>query len=98
MNHDDRTQLNDAYWAALVADLMHPVQVAIIEAFGWLGQPLTVRELTEIVIDVEPIHLDYHMGRLRRLGVLDCKVTRAGTDFMDVSYRLAEKRGRRGLW
>jgi DNA-binding transcriptional ArsR family regulator len=92
----DSTPTSDAWWAALVADLLHPIQVQIIEAFRHIGRPLTVRDLSEIVDDVEPVHIDYHLGRLRRLGALDCGVVKAGTVFMDVRFQLAPRRNRHG--
>jgi DNA-binding transcriptional ArsR family regulator len=94
--HGDDSPISDAWWAALVADLLHPVQVQVIEAFRHIGQPLAVRDLSEVVDDVEPVHLDYHLGRLRRLGVLNCGLVQPGTGFMDVRYRLVAERGRRG--
>jgi DNA-binding transcriptional ArsR family regulator len=94
--HGDDIPISDAWWVALVADLLHPVQVQIIEAFRHIGQPLTVRDLSEIVDSVEPVHLDYHLGRLRRLGVLDSGLVGAGTGFMDVRYQLVVEREHRG--
>jgi DNA-binding transcriptional ArsR family regulator len=94
--HDDSTLTPDAWWAALVADLLHPVQVQIIEALRCIDQPLTVGDMSEMVDDVEPVHLDYHVGRLRRLGVLICRPGPPGSGFMDVRCKLAVERGRRG--
>ena len=91
-----RAPLSDAWWAALVADLLHPVQVEVIEACRYIGQPLTVRDLSEIVDVVEAVHLDYHVGRLRRLRVLGQGALRKGKDFMDVPYELVVERGSRG--
>lgn len=86
----------DAWWAALAADLLHPVQVQVIEALRYIGEPLSVGDISEIVLNVEPVHLDYHVGRLRRLGVLDCRPTQPGGGFMDVRCALVAKRERRG--
>lgn len=91
-------KLDDAWWAALFVDLLHPVQVAIIEAFGWIGQPLTIRDLSQIIGGVEPVRLDHHLGRLRTLGVIDCRLRPPGADFMSVSYRLTPRKDRRGRW
>jgi DNA-binding transcriptional ArsR family regulator len=94
--HDDGGLVTDAWWAALVAELLHPRQVQVIEALRYIGQPLTVEDLSEIVDDVEPVHLDYHLGRLRKLGALDCGLARPGSGFMDVRYQLVAGRDRRG--
>jgi DNA-binding transcriptional ArsR family regulator len=94
--HGDDILISDAWWAALAADLLHPIQVQVIEAFRHIGQPLTVQDLSEVVDDAEPGHLDHHLGRLRKLGVLNCGLVRPGTGFMDVRYRLVTERGRRG--
>jgi DNA-binding XRE family transcriptional regulator len=94
--HDDSAPTTDAWWAALVADLLHPVQVQIIEAFRYIDSPLTVRDISEIVDDVEPVHLDHHLGRLRKLRALDCRSGQPGTGFMGVRYQLAGSRDRRG--
>lgn len=94
--HGDDIPIADAWWAALAAKLLHPVQVQVIEAFRHIGQPLTVRDLSEIVDSVEPVHLDYHVGRLRRLGAVDCRLVQAGTGFMDVAYQLVVEGDHRG--
>ncbi len=94
--HGDDIPISDAWWATLVADLLHPIQVQIIEAFRHIGQPLTVQDLSKIVDDAEPVHLDHHLGRLRRLGALDCRLAGAGAGFMDVRYQLVVERKHRG--
>jgi DNA-binding transcriptional ArsR family regulator len=94
--HDDGTLITDAWWAALVADLLHPIQVQIIEALRWIDQPLSAGDLSETVDDVEPARFDYHLGRLKKLGALDCGLVPPGTGFMDVHYRLVVGRSRRG--
>lgn len=81
-------QLSDVWWATLAVRLLHPVQVQIIEALRCVGQPLSLRDLSEIVNDVEWVHLDYHIGRLRRLGALDFTGLRQGDSVMDVRYQL----------
>lgn len=94
--HGDGIPISDAWWAALAADILHPVQVQIIEAFRYIDRPLRVRDLSEIVDSVEPVHLDYHLGRLGRLGVLKCGHLRPDTGFMDVRYELVVEGKRRG--
>lgn len=80
---------SDAWWAALVGRLLHPVQVGIVEAFSCIGLSLCIDDLLEIVDDVEPVHLDYHVGRLRNLGALDFADSRpARMGFMERRYKL----------
>lgn len=35
-------------WGSLVARLLHPNQVTVIEALRWIGEPLTAKDLEEI--------------------------------------------------
>jgi DNA-binding transcriptional ArsR family regulator len=84
-------QLSDAWWAALAVRLLHPVQIEIIEAMGRMGQPMSLRDLSGIVTDVEWVHLDYHVGRLRRLGALKFSGPRQGDSVMDVRYQLTSE-------
>jgi len=90
------TPVSDAWWAALAGAVLHPVQVQIIEALRHIDRPLTVWDLSEIVFDVEPVHLDYHLGRLRRLGVLDHRRATPYGGFMDMRFQMAKKRPRYG--
>jgi hypothetical protein len=56
-------------WAALVPQTIHPVQVAIIEAMEWVGEPLSATLLQEMFDDPERCYLSilsYHMGKLAR--------------------------------
>jgi hypothetical protein len=59
-------------------------------------QPLSVRDLSEVIAEIEPVNLDYHVGRLRTLRVLHfAKPDRGGPGFMDIRYELVlERRGR----
>ena len=94
--HDDGIPITNAWWAALAGDLLHPVQVQIIEALRWIDQPLTVGDISEIVEDVEPVHLDYHVGRLRWLRVLSCTPRPPGSEFTDLRCTLVAEREPRG--
>lgn len=85
---------SDTWWAMLAVSLLHPVQVAIVEAFTYIGLPLCVADLAEIVDDIETVHLDYHVGRLRKIGALDFADSRhAPLGFMEMHYRLTPERG-----
>lgn len=85
---------SDAWWAALAGKLLHPAQVASIEALSYTGLALCIAELAEIVEAIEAVHLDYHVGRLRKLGVLEFAdpLYASQKDFANVRYRLAPER------
>jgi DNA-binding transcriptional ArsR family regulator len=77
----------------LAGRLLHPVQVASIEAFSHIGLPLCIADLMEIVDDTEAVHLDHHLGRLRKIGALELADSRyAQKEFMEMRYRLSEER------
>lgn len=64
-------------WDALVARLIHPTQVAVIEAMLWIDRPLSSAELVR-VFDGEIVlsSIAYHVRRLADLGVLKQTGTR----------------------
>lgn len=82
------------WWATLAGKLLHPAQVASIEALSYIGLPLRIADLAEIVEDIDAVHLDYHVGRLRKLGALELAdpLYASQKDFADVRYRLAPER------
>jgi len=84
---------SDTWWAMLAGKLLHPAQVASIEAFSYIGLPLCIADLAEIVDDIEAVHLDYHLGRLLKIGALELADARyAQKEFMEMRYRLSEER------
>lgn len=84
---------SDGWWAALAGEVLHPVQMGIVEAFICIGLELCVRDFAEIINGVEPVHLDYHVGRLRKVGALDfAGFPYAGKGFMDQRYKLTPER------
>jgi hypothetical protein len=82
------------WWATLAGKLLHPAQVASIEALSYIGLELRIADLAEIVEDIAAVHLDYHVGRLRKLGALEFAdaLYASQKDFADVRYRLAPER------
>lgn len=59
-------------WEALVALLVHPVKVAIIEAMDWIGEPLSATDLDRILKGQVGVSLiSYHLRKLVELGVLE---------------------------
>lgn len=93
--HGEWGPLTDAWWAGVAVDLLHPVQVLIIEAFHFLDRPLSVRDISEVIEGVEAVNLDYHVGRLRTLRILDfTDLSRGHPGFMDLRYQLLHERPR----
>lgn len=64
-------------WDALIARLIHPTQLAVIEAMLWIDRPLSSAELVR-VFDGEIVlsSVAYHVRRLADLGVLKQTSTR----------------------
>lgn len=62
-------------WSLLVPRTIHEVQVAIIEAMEWIGQPLAPSELVHVIGEVGDekfglSHVSYHMVKLAELGAV----------------------------
>ncbi|HVD41538.1 MAG TPA: helix-turn-helix domain-containing protein [Solirubrobacterales bacterium] len=59
-------------WEALVALLVHPVKVSIIEAMSWIGEPLSATDLDRILKGRVGVSLiSYHLRKLVELGVIE---------------------------
>jgi Helix-turn-helix domain len=60
-------------WAVLVSRVVHPVQVAIVEALLWISHPLSASDLRDI-FDEPSLHylsiVSYHLRKLEEFGVL----------------------------
>jgi len=58
-------------WEALVALLVHPVKVSIIEAMSWIGEPLSATDLDRLLKGKVGVSLiSYHLRKLVELGVI----------------------------
>lgn len=61
-----------ANWVTALFALLHPAQVAIVEAHLWIGRPLSARALYEIFFpEWPPNTASYHVRRLATAGVLE---------------------------
>ena len=61
-------------WEALVALVLPPLKVSILEALTYVGQPLSAADLQELVGDDEGVDLstlDEHLGQLVEAEVLE---------------------------
>lgn len=71
MTGGNEGRVKDHLWATLVAGVLHPVQVEIMEALAWIDRPLSVEELAEIVgRPHHRPHIAHHLRRLRRIGAI----------------------------
>ena len=79
-------------WAALVARVLHPLAVQIIEALRWIERPLSAGDLTQL-FDGEPSWavVGHHMRRLSKLGALELGETPTTRNITDIAYRLVER-------
>lgn len=58
-------------WDALIGRLIHPTQVAIIEAMQWIDRPLSPVELVRVFdSEIALSSVAYHVRRLSELDVL----------------------------
>jgi len=69
-NGDDG-RVGDFAWGELVARVLHPVQVEIIEALWWIGLPLTATDLFW-VFDAkhDRSRIERHLRRLTKLDAV----------------------------
>ena len=58
-------------WSALVALIVHPTKVLIVEAIGWIDRPLSSSELAYVFGETMSVSaISYHVNSLARYGVL----------------------------
>ena len=59
-------------WDVLVSRLLHPVQLAMIEALLWIGLPLSPSDLSQMYGgEFSNSHTGYHVQVLARLEVVE---------------------------
>jgi Helix-turn-helix domain len=57
-------------WSALFP-LIHPAQIAVVEAFEWIGEPMSVNVLEEVLDRAFPLGIvNYHLRQLAGAGVV----------------------------
>jgi hypothetical protein len=75
---DDPSQQPEP-WFLLIANAVHPVKIAIVEAFLWIGLPLSKVELTRLFGNRQQFYVSlvtYHVDGLKRCGILEVVTTR----------------------
>jgi hypothetical protein len=66
-------------WFRLISNVVHPAKIAVIEAFLWIGEPLSKAELTRLFDDRDQFYISlvsYHVEGLDRCGILEVISTR----------------------
>jgi hypothetical protein len=67
---DTREPVLTPAWSALFS-LLHPAQIAVVEAFEWIGEPMSTDILEEVLDRSFPIGtVGYYLPRLAAAGVL----------------------------
>lgn len=75
-------------WTALVARVLHPFDVQIIEALRWIELPLSAGDLSQLFDDERWVLLGRHLRRLSRLNAIELAETPTPRNITDISYRL----------
>lgn len=84
----DDGQLGDTWWATVAVRALHPIQIQIVEALRWIGEPLAVSDLGEIVEEVEWVRLNHHIRRLSKLRAIMHAEAPSPANVMNLRYRL----------
>jgi hypothetical protein len=90
--------MND--WAvALFDDFVHPIQVAIMEAFDWIGEPLSPTKFAAMSGDEDPIPVtkaSHHFRVLNTYGLLKIVELRPVRGATEVIYTPADAESTQG--
>ncbi|HEU4678687.1 MAG TPA: helix-turn-helix domain-containing protein [Terrimicrobiaceae bacterium] len=78
-------------WDRRVALLVHPTKVAILEAFTWIGEPLSPKLIDEVLDRKLGVSLvAYHMRKLADSGLLDQTHQSLSNGPLQTFYRVLE--------
>lgn len=62
----------EAAWSLALFSLLHPVQVAVVEAFAWTEEPMSATIIYDVLGRQWPFGtVSYHVRRLADKGVLE---------------------------
>lgn len=88
---EDGGDNDDFFWGVMGARLIHPAQVAIIEAMRWIGLPLSASDLIDILDDDElGRRLEHHLRRLVKLGAVVPVDLKTSNSAATQRYRLGQ--------
>jgi hypothetical protein len=91
VNSED-TRAQGFCWTALVAKVLHPVDVQIIETLEWIEQPLSASDLSELFEGKPSLAaVGHHMRRLVRLDAIELGETPTTRNISDIRYRLVQR-------
>lgn len=84
-------------WDVLVPRIVHPLKVAIIEALCWIGEPLSAKELDEVLEGEWGLSLvAYHLRQLAKLEAVEPVRQRAVRGALQTFYALPSAEGTPG--
>lgn len=66
----DRPQPPDPPWSTALFSLIHPVRVAVVEAFLRIDRPMSALLLQQVLGSFDLETVAYHLHRLAEAGVL----------------------------
>lgn len=88
------TRRSTTVWSACILRFLHPLKVAIIEAFLWIEQPLPARFIDEMLDEEFGVSLvSYHMRSLARAGIIEEDHQRPVRGALQTFYRLGDRDG-----
>jgi hypothetical protein len=77
-------------WASAFFSLLHPVQIAVVEAHLWICEPLSAHVIHEILSHEWSLGtVSYHVRRLADAGVLEELFTTPARGAVEHHYGLA---------
>jgi hypothetical protein len=90
---DDIEQIGDPFWMALVARVLHPTHVEIIEALRWIDRPLAATDLLWVFEGQRTgLRIERRLRQLTRLGAVAPDGNgKACRRVGQIPYRLAEQ-------
>ncbi len=76
-------------WGTIVAKVIHPIDVQIIEALRWIEQPLSAGDLAQLFNDGHSwAKIGRHLRRLAKLDAIEISEPITLRKAIDVRYRL----------
>ncbi|MGC1852419.1 MAG: helix-turn-helix domain-containing protein [Solirubrobacterales bacterium] len=82
-------RIPDAYWAALAQELLHPLQISIIEAMWESDEPLTAKDLAGTLKGIHSSTIYHHLkGRLRRINAVAYAKRPTARNVIDIPFRI----------
>jgi hypothetical protein len=88
----DASETNQFNWGQLVARVLHPKQVAIIEALLWINEPLSAEDLKLLFEDRPSASvMTHHLRRLTKLDAVKIVArARSRRSVTSIAYRLKQ--------